>query len=184
MSFVSFSTISLSHWKLATLTGFQTDLMDVQMIRFYQLCYAPHARQQCEVHIHGHNLLQSNLPSCSMGMKIVEYLENAPCGAKKSIRDKKEENTQVFDGFLTKRGLAMFQTCGLFPVSKNLSRFPNLSAQWVGTHCPPKPVAKSEPRLAPSASGASSSSSCHRICSSPRFTFGQFQLGENQVWIL
>ena len=55
-------------WKLATLTGLQTDLMDVQMIRFYQLCYAPHARQQCEVHIHGHNLLQSNLPSCSMSM--------------------------------------------------------------------------------------------------------------------
>ena len=73
MSLVSFSTTpgltgNWQHQHLATLTGLQTDLMDVQMIRFYQLCYAPHARQQCEVHIHGHNLLQSNLRSCSMGM--------------------------------------------------------------------------------------------------------------------
>ena len=71
MSYISFSFFLHNSWfhgKVATLTGLQTDLMDVQMIRFYQLCYAPHARQQCEVHIHGHNLLQSNLPSCSMGM--------------------------------------------------------------------------------------------------------------------
>ena len=115
------------------------------MIRFYQLCYAPHARQQCEVHIHGHNLLQSNLPSCSMGMaercgkwKIVEYLENAPCGAKKSIRDKKEEeNTQVFDGFLAMGDWPCFKLAGFFQCPK--TSVAQSIGQWVGTHCPQNP---------------------------------------------
>ena len=36
-------------------------LGDVQMISFNQFCNAPNARQQCKVHIHRNNLLQSHL---------------------------------------------------------------------------------------------------------------------------